>query len=151
MGSLQTVETLENRDFRPYTTATQNIAIIYSGQSLSADTHWINEEQAAWTIGCYYAALAEGYPINAMITVAWEAAELRRNVWTCQNSLIASARKWLTKRRIPAVYIWVKENGPIKGKHTHLALHLSPARLTWVGGNLVMLDGWQKAMKSSVS
>lgn len=62
MGSLQAIETVENRAFQPYSTATQDMSLLYSsGQSLSTDTHWINDEQASWTIGCYYAALAEGY------------------------------------------------------------------------------------------
>ena len=115
----------ETRAMQMFSAAPQHNAALYSSrQSLSADTHWINEQQAAWTIGCYYAALVDGYPLNAMITVAWEVAAISFDAWSCQKRLIEHARKWLTKRHIPVVYIWAKENGPIKGKHTHLALHL---------------------------
>ena len=33
-------------------------------------------------------------------------------------------RKWLQRRGLPHAYIWVLENGPVKGIHLHFLVHI---------------------------
>lgn len=77
-------------------------------------------------------AFDAGYPINTMLTIRWRGLldyddlhPLRTMETPARiQYLVELQRKWLTRRRIPPFYLWVREVSDQAGEHWHLALHL---------------------------
>ncbi|TAJ80482.1 MAG: hypothetical protein EPO45_01615 [Sphingobium sp.] len=90
--------------------------------SRSLTTHQVklicNGAQHAQTIGL---------PLNRFITIDWELAGVT-DPWVAQSAFLRLVRDWLRQRQgVAATYVWVVENGPVLGLHSHTAIHVPPA------------------------
>jgi len=71
-------------------------------------------------------ALALGLGLNRFVSIHWEAGGIT-------DDLAATARwlklagDWIRSRGGKVAYVWVRENGPGKGAHVHILMHLPPA------------------------
>lgn len=73
-----------------------------------------------------------GHPLNTLLTVRWVSLFSDGDVHPLRampppqriRHLVELFRKWLTRRDLPAVYIWVRETAQPVGEHWHLGLHL---------------------------
>ena len=84
----------------------------------------VSEQDATDTLTCYAAAIWQGYPINALITVSWEKAGIPGDPLKSHQAVIDAFYQFLYRNGIPAIYFWVRENGRRYGEHTHLAFHI---------------------------
>ena len=70
-------------------------------------------------------ASAIGLPFNRHLTVHWAKARLTdREAAAATGRLIKLIRDWARKRGGDVAHAWVRENGPGKGSHTHILLHI---------------------------
>jgi hypothetical protein len=71
-------------------------------------------------------AAAEGHPLTALVTIHLRLAErFRPEDWAAfQTRLLDKMSRWLQRQRLPVAFAWVREDGPRKGPHLHLLLHL---------------------------
>ena len=71
-------------------------------------------------------AASQGMPLTAHVTIHLRLAEsFTTETWPAfQTDLLDKASRWLRRKGIPVAFAWVRENGPVKGEHLHLALHL---------------------------
>jgi len=81
-------------------------------------------------------ALEAGYPIDTLLTVRWQGL-LRyddfhhlRNKTTPEaiRYVVELVRKWLTRRGLPAFYLWARELSDMAGEHWHLGFHLPKSK-----------------------
>ena len=70
-------------------------------------------------------AIAIGLPFNRHLTVHWEKAGLTDDqAAAVTGRLLKLIRDWVRKRGGHIAHVWVRENGPGKGSHVHILLHL---------------------------
>ena len=62
-------------------------------------------------------------PLNRFFTIHFNDYVDMYNPQSFMNMLLGHARKWLRRRGIPVAYLYVLENAPIKGIHTHLMIY----------------------------
>lgn len=92
-------------------------------------------------------AAAAGYPINTMITIAWDKLFASRKVRQLRtmaatkriDTIIERLRHWLTHRGMPSFYIWVREQTRNDGEHFHIGLHVGRK---WRAVLASMLEVW---------
>jgi hypothetical protein len=74
--------------------------------------------------GAYAASI--GSPFTAHVTLHLRLAEcFSPETWAAyQTDLLEKMSRWLTRNGISVAFAWVRENGPVKGEHLHLLLHL---------------------------
>lgn len=85
-------------------------------------------------------AIAIGLPFNRHLTVHWERAGLTDDqAAAATGRMLKLIRDWVRKRGGDIAHVWVRENGPGKGSHVHVLLHL-PHGVT-LGG---MTKRWYK-------
>lgn len=83
-------------------------------------------------------------PINTLLTIRWASLFSDEDLHPLRamdvpdriRHLVELIRKWLSRRQIPAVYIWVREFSDKAGDHWHLALHLPTAKRKALAGYL---------------
>ena len=83
-----------------------------------------------------------GLPLNRFVTVLWEGGQSIGTIQTRQGLFIERMSKWLRYRNVSPAYLWVIENGPAKGLHSHILIHVPSKHLkafkrkapTWVDG-----------------
>jgi hypothetical protein len=68
-----------------------------------------------------------GLPLNRHVTIHWQ----RQGVPDAKGAAATGAflrmvRDWLRKQGAATAWVWVRENGPAKGAHVHIALHIPP-------------------------
>jgi hypothetical protein len=75
-------------------------------------------------------AAAHGMPLTAHVTIHFRLAEgFTREAWArFQTRLLDKASRWLKRQGVPVAFVWTREDGPRKGPHLHLLIHL-PRRL----------------------
>ena len=70
-------------------------------------------------------AIAIGLPFNRHLTVHWAKAGLTdAQAAAATGRLLKLIRDWVRKRGGDIAHVWVRENGPGKGSHVHILLHL---------------------------
>jgi hypothetical protein len=70
-------------------------------------------------------AMAIGLPFNRHLTVHWEKSGLTDlQAAEATGRMLKLITDWARKKGCPAPYAWVRENGPDKGSHVHILLHL---------------------------
>ncbi len=75
-------------------------------------------------------AIAIGLPFNRHLTIHWAKAGLTdAQAAAATGRMLKLCRDWVRKRGGDVAHIWVRENGPGKGSHVHILLHL-PNRVT---------------------
>lgn len=85
-----------------------------------------------------FRAHERGHPLNTLLSVRWvsllaydEFNPLRTMTAPERvRNLVERLRKWLTRRGIPAVYIWVRESSDKAGEHWHLGFYLPTSKQT---------------------
>jgi len=85
-----------------------------------------------------------GLPLNRFVTVAWEWAQCVGRIQDHQARFLERMSKWLKYRGVVPAFVWVIENGPTKGLHSHIAVHVPSEHLagfkrkarTWVDGDV---------------
>lgn len=70
-------------------------------------------------------ALRIGLPFNRFTTVHWDAAGVGDDL-KATGRLLKLIGDWLRSRGRQAAFAWVREDGPRKGAHVHILLHLPP-------------------------
>lgn len=66
-----------------------------------------------------------GLPFNRHLTVHWAKAGLTdAQAAVATGRLLKLCRDWVRKRGGDIAHVWVRENGPGKGSHVHILLHL---------------------------
>jgi hypothetical protein len=85
-------------------------------------------------------ALAIGLGFNRFVTIHWESGGVT-------DDLAATARwlklagGWIRSRGGQVAFVWVRENGPDKGAHVHILMHVPPGL---VAGFVRRQRGWQQ-------
>ena len=70
-------------------------------------------------------ATAVGLPFNRHLTVHWAKAGLPdRQAAAATGRLVKLIRDWARKKGGEVAYAWLRENGPGKGSHSHILLHI---------------------------
>lgn len=66
-----------------------------------------------------------GLPFNRHLTVHWGKAGLHdAQAAAATGRLIKLMREWVRKRGGATAYAWLREEGPYKGPHSHILLHM---------------------------
>ncbi|MFN3815160.1 hypothetical protein [Brevundimonas sp.] len=82
-----------------------------------------------------------GIPLNRFTTVHWQEARVADDLGALAQFL-KLAGDWVRSRGGRLAYVWVRENGPRKGAHVHILLHLPPDLARAFNGRQ---RGWLKA------
>lgn len=70
-------------------------------------------------------AMAIGMPFNRHLTVHWEKSGLTDSqAAAATGRMLKLITDWARKKGFAVPYAWVRENGPGKGSHVHVLLHL---------------------------
>ncbi len=63
-------------------------------------------------------------PINRHLTISWAVADVPGRVSDAQGKFLELASKWLRYHSVTPAYVYVIENGPVLGLHSHIAIHI---------------------------
>lgn len=85
----------------------------------------LSEADAGKLLKAKERALQIGLPFNRFITVHWDAAGVADDL-KATGRLLKLIGDWLRSRGRQAAFAWVREDGPGKGAHVHILLHLPP-------------------------
>lgn len=85
----------------------------------------LSEADAGKLLGAAARALQIGLPFNRFTTVHWESAGVADGL-KATGRLLKLMGDWLRSRGRQAAFVWVREDGPGKGAHVHILLHLPP-------------------------
>ncbi len=83
------------------------------------------ERDAGKLLAANARALQIGLPFNRFTTVHWESAGVADGL-KATGRLLKLMGDWLRSRGRHAAFLWVREDGPGKGAHVHILLHLPP-------------------------
>ena len=83
-------------------------------------------------------------PLNRFVTVDWESAECVGRMQDIQGLFLERMSKWLKYRNVIPAYLWVIEDGRVKGLHSHILVHVPSEDLSdfkrkvpaWVDGDI---------------
>jgi len=70
-------------------------------------------------------ALAIGLGLNRFVTIHWQTAGASDDL-AATGQWLKLAGDWIRSRGGQFAYLWVRENGPDKGAHVHILMHLPP-------------------------
>ena len=70
-------------------------------------------------------AVRSGLPFNRMVTIHWEAGRVEDDLKATARFL-KLAGDWVRRQGGVLAFLWVRENGPGKGRHVHILMHLPP-------------------------
>jgi hypothetical protein len=90
---------------------------------VSAD---LSHSAAAGIIEATYFALALGLGFNRFVTIHWEAGGVTDDL-AATGRWLKLAGDWIRSRGGTVSFVWVRENGPGKGAHVHILMHVPPA------------------------
>lgn len=89
---------------------------------------YLSERQVRGLIDAAAYAAATGRPFNRHWTVHYERAEIPDSEGaTFVTRLLSAVRRSLKKQGVEQAAIWVRENGPGKGGHVHILMHIPAA------------------------
>jgi len=83
-------------------------------------------------------------PLNRFVTVDWESAECVGRMQDIQGLFLERMSKWLKYRNVIPAYLWVIEDGRVKGLHSHILVYVPSEHLSdfkrkvpaWVDGDI---------------
>lgn len=76
-----------------------------------------------------------GLPLNRMITVHWESGGINpARMVKATGRFLDLLTRWLARRGTRTAWVAVHENGPGKGAHAHLLVHVPPSLVKALGG-----------------
>ena len=85
----------------------------------------IHSEKAVALVEAAQRAMVIGLPFNRHLTVHWAKAGLTdRQAAAATGRLSKLIRDWARKLGGEVAYAWLRENGPGKGSHSHILLHI---------------------------
>ncbi len=113
--------------------------------SASRVSHQLTAAQVAGLLAAAGHAGVIGLPLNRMTTIHWERAgvPLSGMVWATGRYTDLVTR-WLRRQGHRTAWLYVHENGPHKGGHCHLLLHVPP-------GLVRALSGQQRAILKRIT
>lgn len=85
----------------------------------------LSEGDVGKLLGAKERSLQVGLPFNRFTTVHWDAAGVADGP-KATGRLLKLIGDWLRSRGRQAAFLWVREDGPNKGAHVHILLHLPP-------------------------
>lgn len=107
--------------------------------STSRESDCLKPLKAVELVEAAQRALAIGLPFNRHLTVHWAKANLTdAEAAAATSRLVKLIRDWVRKKGGQVVYAWVRENGPDKGCHSHILLHIPE------GLSLALTRRWYK-------
>lgn len=66
-----------------------------------------------------------GVVLSWMLTVSWGSVGLSGDAaWAAHKEFMELMRKWRQERGLPDAWVWVRENGPKRGDHSHILMSL---------------------------
>jgi hypothetical protein len=94
----------------------------------------VTVEQARRVLAAAEHARRVGVPLNRHCTIHWERAGVPdADAARATGDYLKRAADWHRLRRLPFAWTYVRENGPDKGSHVHILLHLpAVARVTFL-------------------
>lgn len=101
----------------------------------------LGERDAGKVVAATARALQVSLPFNRFTTVHWDAAGVTDGL-KATGRLLKLIGDWLRSRERRAAFVWVREDGPNKGAHVHILLHLPPDLAGAFNG---YQRGWLKA------
>ncbi len=101
----------------------------------------LSERDAGKVLAATARALQVGLPFNRFTTVHWDAAGVADGL-KATGRLLKLIGDWLRSRERRAAFVWIREDGPNKGAHVHILLHLPPDLVEAFNG---CQRGWLKA------
>lgn len=87
---------------------------------------YLSHSAAAGIIDATDFALALGFGFNRFVTIHWEAGGVTDDL-AATGRWLKLVGDWIRSRGGTVAYVWVRENGPGKGSHVHILMHLPPA------------------------
>lgn len=98
--------------------------------SSTPSTRFMILRQAYLLVNAMLFARSTGRPLNAFITITWnQRPNFSQHDWVHHDgSLMKSMRAWLERRGVPPAYVLYRENVRGRGPHTHVYVHIPPAR-----------------------
>jgi hypothetical protein len=86
-----------------------------------------------------------GLPFNRHLTVHWGKAGFDdREAAMATGRLIKLVRDWIQKKGDRTAYAWMREDGPDKGTHSHILLHVPDGlKLAFTGRWFKLVTGWK--------
>lgn len=65
-------------------------------------------------------------PLNWWVTINWATAGAGDRALKATGRFFKLANDWLRSKGYALAYVWVRETGPYKGEHVHIAMHVPP-------------------------
>lgn len=91
-------------------------------------SHRLTAAQVAGLVAAAHHAGVIGLPLNRMTTIHWERAGVPLSgMAKATGRYIDLVTRWMARRGERTAWLYVHENGPAKGGHCHLLLHVAPA------------------------
>lgn len=87
-------------------------------------TEYLTPEQVEKIFTACEKAYALDIPLNRFITIHYDDYADEKRPQKFMTDILEKSRKWLKRRGLPVAYIYVLENGKIKGIHAHILLHI---------------------------
>lgn len=86
----------------------------------------LHRDQVTGIINAAAFAKAMEQPLNTHLVVVWRhLANFQEDALPgLQTRFLDRMNRWLTRRGVPPVFVWVRERSPGQGIHTHIAFHL---------------------------
>ena len=91
----------------------------------SRTTEALSEASARNLIEATCFAVQSDLPFNRMVTIHWDAAGVADDL-KATGLFLKLASDWVRRHGGKTAFIWVRENGPGKGRHVHILMHLPP-------------------------
>jgi hypothetical protein len=88
-------------------------------------TEALSEASARNLIEATCFAVHVDLPFNRMVTIHWDAARVADDL-EATGLFLKLASDWLRRHGGKTAFVWVRENGPGKGRHVHILMHLPP-------------------------
>jgi hypothetical protein len=94
-------------------------------------SHCLTPHQVKTLRSAADAAWQRGLPLNRHVTIHWQRQGVPDGKGAAATgTFLRMVRDWLRKLGQRTAWVWVRENGPAKGAHVHIALHI-PAGVPW--------------------
>lgn len=87
-------------------------------------TDVVSIEQCRRVTSAAYDAYARSMPLNRFISINWATAGVDGG-FAATSLFVKRAGEWLSKRKIPRAYLWVREG--VGGDHAHILFHVPPS------------------------
>ncbi|MEK7800977.1 MAG: hypothetical protein AAB276_00860 [Pseudomonadota bacterium] len=103
--------------------------LVYTKLSYTHETHYLTTEQVNELFLFTAEAHTTRKPLNRFITIHMKDLK-EKTAQACLSNVMEKTRKWLQRNGYEHAYIWTLENGPVKGIHAHILIHIPSRYMT---------------------